>query len=586
MRRNRKSPALFFAGLTLGALALAGCTSTTGTTASGETDTAANAASDVSSGYTALAYADLGIDEAAAVDESKAVDVTLADGASSADAGVSVDGDTVTITAAGTYRLSGSLSAGSVVVNVDSGQVNLILDGVSITSDETAAINVVSADSVVVYLADGSTNTLSDAATAATSSDEDAPTAVLYSKADLTIEGSGSLAVSASINDGITSKDSLIIEGGTISVDAADDGVNGKDHIVVLDGTLTINAGGDGIKSDNDEVLTDATSAKGVAWFSGGMVSVTAGDDGIQAERQLTVDGATLTVAAKDHGLDSEGVLSVSDGTVNVTESYEAMQGAAIILSGGEGTLVSSDDGINAAGGYLDTSSTATTGDQMQGGPGGDVGGGQPPSGDRGGPQQQTQDASTTADNAAAVTQPGGGGGMGGDPTVTDPSELTVSGASGGGMGGMEQGDSGSGRYLEISGGTWSIDAQGDGLDANGDFTMSGGTVTVQGPSANNNSAVDTDSFTVNGGTLTAVGSSGMLVTPSGGSQASVVAVFSGGVAAGSEVTLTDASGNVVATVTTERVSQALEFSSPDISSGATYTVTVAGTEVGTVTAS
>jgi len=559
----RRKPATIFAGLTLGALALAGCTSTAASTASGETAVTADAASDATSGYSVLNYDDLGLEAVADVDESAAVDMELT--------------DSVTISKAGTYRLSGAIAAGSVTVDVAEGQVNLILDGVSITSDETAAINIVSADAVVISLADGSTNTLSDAATATASTDGDAPSAVLFSRADLYIEGSGSLKVSASVDDGITSKDSLIIEGGSISVDAADDGVNGKDHIAVLDGVLTINAGGDGIKSDNDEVLTDSTSTKGVAWFSGGTVAITAGDDGVQAERQLTVDGAAVTVAAEDHGLDSEGALSVASGSVDVTESYEALQGAVVVLSGGTGSLVSSDDGVNVAGGYLDEATTTTTTTSDGGGgqaPGGDMGGGQPPSDRQGG--QMPGDG-----------EGGMGGGMGGDTSVTDPSEITVAPASGGGMGAMpDESNDGSGRYLSITGGTWTVDAQGDGLDANGNIAMSGGTVTVYGPSSNGNAPVDADSYSVTGGTLTALGSSGMLVTPGEGSQGSVVAVFSGGVAAGSVVKLTDAAGGVVASVTTERVTQALIFSSAEIESGATYTVTVAGVEVGTVAAS
>ncbi|MGC4175500.1 carbohydrate-binding domain-containing protein [Demequina sp.] len=575
----RRKPSLIFAGLTLGALALAGCTSTTGTTASGETATDAQVTSDMSSDYAELAYSDLGIDEADAVDASAATDIALS------------GSEDVTISEAGTYRLSGTLKDASVVVDVAEGQVNLILDGVSITADETAAINVVNADSVVISLADGTTNALSDSATAAVSEEEDAPNAVLFSTADLYIEGSGSLTVSATINDGITSKDSLIISGGSITVDSVDDGVRGKDHIVVLDGVLTINAGGDGIKADNDEVLTDASSTKGVAWFTGGTVAITAGDDGVSAERQVTVDGGSVSVSAVDDGIHTEGVLSISDGSVNVTQSNEGLEGAVVLLSGGTGSVVASDDGINVAGGYLEetTTTSAEGGTDAQTdsqtdtrAQGGGPGGGEPPSGDMGG-ERPAGGGARPSDGADRQMQ---GGGMGGDASVTDPSSLTVSSGSGGGMGAMPgESNDGSGRYLLISGGTWNVDAQGDGLDANGTMSITGGTTTVQGPSTNGNGPTDADSYSVTGGTLLAVGSSGMLVTPGEGSQGNVVAVFSGGVAAGSEVTLTDASGTVVASVTTERVSQALIFSSPDIESGASYTVSVAGVEVGEVTA-
>jgi hypothetical protein len=573
---NRTKPSLFFAGLTLGALALAGCTAESGETSnSSPTATATTTAStvSVSTDYSELAYDDLGIDEAAAVDESSATDLTLS------------GSEDVTISSAGTYRLRGTLDGGSVVVDVGSGQVNLILDGVTITADETAAINIVNADAVVVSLADGSTNTLSDAETAAASEEEDAPNAVLFSTADLTIQGSGSLTVKATINDGITSKDSLIIAGGTISVDSVDDGVRGKDHIVVREGTLTITAGGDGIKADNDEVLADASSTKGVAWFEGGTVKITAGDDGVTAERQVTVAGASLSIAAEDDGIHTEGVLSVASGAVAVSTSYEGLEGAVVSVSGGDVSIVASDDGINVAGGYLEESSTGasdTTGTadagegQMQGPPGdgtrpdrGEMPGGEMPGGGMGGDIQ------------------GGGGGMG-DTAVTEASELTVTAASGGGMGGMPgESNEGSGRYLSISGGTVTVDAQGDGLDANGTLAITGGTVTVAGPSSNGNAPVDADSYSVSGGELLAYGSSGMLVIPDAdASQGTVVAAFSGGVAEGSRVTITDASGTELASFTTVRTTQSVTYSSTEVVTGEEYTVTVAGVQVGAVAAS
>ena len=183
---------------------------------------------------------------------------------------------------------------------------------------------------------------------------------------------------------------------------------------------------------------------------------------------------------------------------------------------------------------------------------------------------------------------PSGGGGMGGDTTVTDASELTVTAASGGGMGAMPgESNDGSGRYLAISGGTVTVDAQGDGLDANGTLTISGGTVTVAGPSSNGNAPVDADSYSVSGGELLAYGSSGMLVTPDAdASQGTIIATFSGGVAAGSVVTLTDASGTEVASFTTARTTQSVTYSSTEIASGDEYTITVAGVEVGSVAAS
>jgi hypothetical protein len=253
-----------------------------------------------------------------------AVDVALADGASTGGTGAAVKGNVVTITAAGTYHLSGSLTDGQVVIAAgEQDTVRLILDGVSLTSTTTSPFVVQSADEVLVYLADGSTNSLTDAATYADTSEE-APSAALYSKADLTIAGSGSLTVKGQSNDGIHSSDGLVLVSGTVTVTAVDDGIVGKDYLVLLDGDWTVTAGGDGVKSDNE-----ADSDRGYLLVAGGELTVDSGDDGVKAYNTLGVTGGTVTVANSVEGLESQHI-TISGGTVDVT---------------------SSDDGVNAAGG-------------------------------------------------------------------------------------------------------------------------------------------------------------------------------------------------------------------------------------------
>ena len=152
--------------------------------------------------------------------------MTLADGASTVAAGsssdaVKVDGDTVTISAAGTYRLCGSLSDGQVVVAAgEEDVVRIILDGRRPRSSTGSPFVVQSANEAILFLADGTTNSLQDAATY-TDQGEDAPNAALYSMADLTIAGRGSLTVNGQYNDGIVSKDGLVLAAGNVTVDAA-----------------------------------------------------------------------------------------------------------------------------------------------------------------------------------------------------------------------------------------------------------------------------------------------------------------------------------------------------------------------------
>lgn len=159
-------------------------------------------------------------------DAQNAVSVTLEDSGSSADGdGVEVttgdDGQTVRLTVPGTYVLSGTLTAGQVVVDVAAeGDVTVVLDGADITSTVGPALQVVSAEDATVVLADGSSNHLADPADYAVTKDTvdeatkdtvDAPNAALYSTSDLTIAGDGALCVEAAFNDGITSKDGLVI---------------------------------------------------------------------------------------------------------------------------------------------------------------------------------------------------------------------------------------------------------------------------------------------------------------------------------------------------------------------------------------
>ncbi|WP_062314864.1 carbohydrate-binding domain-containing protein [Demequina rhizosphaerae] len=582
-----RKPTTVFAGILAGSLLLAGCstdaatstedtaTGTTGTTQSEDSTTSTSSTAAASGEFTEVTYADLDVkDEDLNVDESSAVDIALADGATAAGDGYTVDGDTVTITDGGVYRLSGTLSAGQVVVATDDKDVTLILDGVDITAEGTGALDIEDADEVIILLADGSTNSLSDAADATASTDEDydGPNAALFSRADMWITGDGSLTVNGVANDGITSKDGLVIDSGTINVTATDDGIRGKDYLVVLDGDITVDAGGDGLKADNENMANDDGVPVGVAWISGGTLDITAGVDGIDAYYQAMVEGGDITIAADDDGITTKGVLRIADGTVDITQSYEGLEGRLIRLTGGDGTIVASDDGFNVSSG-----SGSTAGDGSA-----DVGGGMGGGRDRqsGGPgaapsSSSTDDTAsttgTTATTAAYTTT----------ASSTDGAIDVTTIAGGGGMGGgMEQAEEG--LELEISGGTWYIDADGDGLDSNGDAVMTGGTVVVEGPTNSGNGAVDVSGeFTISGGTLLASGSSGMFEAPTADGQGVLSIGFQSQLAEGTVLTVTDADGDFVASFTTSKVAQAIVLSTTDVVSGETYTVIADATVTG-----
>ena len=295
-------------------------------------------------------------------DPLEATTVKLADGSSKVTgSGAKVKGDDVKITKAGTYILSGSLSDGQVEVNSPGdGKVRLVLDGANISSASTSPLVITAADEAVVILADGAKNTLSDTVAAAQDDKEpDAPTATLFSAADLTIAGAGSLTVNGKSNDGIVSKDGLVILAGNITVNALDDAIGGKDYLVVDDGTLSATAGGDGVKSNGD-----TPGELGWVRFDGGTSTVDATADGVSAEGSVTFIGGTVEVAKSEAGVKAP-VIGVSGGTVSVTATKDGIKssrgtapgaakavqdGVTLTISGGTLNIDAAGDGIDARG--------------------------------------------------------------------------------------------------------------------------------------------------------------------------------------------------------------------------------------------
>lgn len=336
---------------------------------------AANADASGAAGAASQAEASGGWDESDATAIALSGDSATASGHNAA--AVSVDGSTITITASGTYVVSGTLTDGEIVVAADGADVHLVLNGASITNADGPAIDVRDAGSAVLVLARGSDNALADGAAYADTG-EDAATAALFSSdtLTLTLTGTGSLTVTGAYKDGISSKNGLAVTGSpTITVNAADDGLRGKDWLLIDGGTLTVTAGGDGLKSSEDDDET-----KGFVALGGATVSVTAGDDGVTATTDVTVEGTNLTIAAgggqagatvqTQPGPDQTDSASSSDdttakpkgiaagvsytqdsGTVRIDAADEGVQAAFVNVGGGVLTVDSGDDAINASNG-------------------------------------------------------------------------------------------------------------------------------------------------------------------------------------------------------------------------------------------
>lgn len=438
--------------------------------------------------------------------------------------GVTVSDGVITITKAGNYKLTGTYEGQIKVEAADSDMVRLILNNATITNSTGAAINVVEADEVVIYTASGTTNTVSDGSSYSDTA-SGSPDAAIYSKSDLTLAGEGTLKVEGKYEEGIHTSDGLVIASGTLEVNAANTGIKGKDYVDILDGTITVTATKDGIKATND---TDGN--RGWVRLSGGTVNISAGDDGFKAERVLEISGGTLNITQANEGIEAQ-YINILDGTVNVT---------------------SSDDGINASYSTTSTSTESTTATSTN-------------QSAQGGQNSAPQAPSGSAGQAPA------GGGQAPSGTMGQP---PAGGGAGGGMGGgtFEVVDA----TINITGGTVTVNANGDGIDSNGTATLSGGTLIVNGPFTGGNASLDTNGDLLLNGTTVAAGNSGdMFEAPSTNSTSGYVKISNvSNLSAGTTVQVTDSSGNVVANYKVTNSSTALILvSSSKITKGESCTV-------------
>lgn len=500
-------------------------------------------------------------DKEVGYDEDTATAITLSDNASSCDSSsVSISDNTITITDEGTYLLTGSLSDGQVIVDADDKKVQLVLDSVDINCDTSAALYVKAADKVFVTLASDSENTLSNTNDFVAIDDNNID-AIIFSKDDLTLNGSGTLTVTAKYGHGIVSKDDLVITSGTYQITAAKHALSGQDSVRIADGILTLNAGTDGIHSENTD-----DDAKGFIYIANGDISITADSDGFDAEETLQVDGGNIEVYAGDDGLHSDDDLIITAGTINVTKSYEGLEGMTVTIEDGDISVVSSDDGINAAGdGTSEESSQSGTppekpddSDSTEDRP-------EPPNGfDKNDNSSADSNSDSNSDSKPADLPDGnagpgdGNGGPGGD--------------NGGPGGGMEEATDYN--LIQISGGKIYINASGDGIDSNGNLTVTGGEIYVDGPTSGGDGALDCSGTTlISGGTVIAVGSSGMAENfDSSSAQGSMITTVSDSMITG-DITLKDSDGNTIVSYSPSKEYSSVVISCADLKEGETYTL-------------
>lgn len=553
--------------------------------------------------------------------------------ASGADASsVTASGDTLTISGEGIYILSGKSDSMGIVVDAPAdAKVQLVLAGLSLSCDGGACLHVKSADKVFLTVKDGTENSLASTGELA---DADGADGTVFSKADLTVNGAGSLSVTSEAGNGVVGKDEVTLVSSVTAIDAPKGhAIDANDNIAIHGGTWDLSSGKDGLHSENDDDQT-----KGWVYADGGTISIAAGTDGIDAGSQVQIDGGSLSLECGDDGIHAELDLVINGGTVDVTRCAEGVEGGTVTITAGDVSVTADDDGINATG-TPDKSADGAQGDAGNGMPdfgngfpGKGAKGGQVADGDDQGPDdgQQAGRGSSDGNGSQPPATPDGGmpsnmesdtsdrpsppampegmeppsaprtttGDRQGTPSGNGESESGTTGGQGESVTGdaesqgtTPQGDGQGGQrpsgmpgggfgmmgsdetaILTISGGHVTVDAKGDGIDCNGLIHVTGGQTCVYGPTSDGNSAMDYGTeLRIDGGELVAVGSSGMAEDVSSESKQASMTVFL------DEGTTGDASvsvgNNSIAECSPTRQYSMLLVSTPAMRDGGTYDV-------------
>ena len=287
-------------------------------------------------------------------DSDEAVTITLSGSSAQASSdSVQIGDGAVTITAAGTYLLSGEYDGSIIVSAAKDDKVQLVLDGVSIASEDFAAIYVAQADKVFLTLAEGSENTLSNGGSFAQIDDSNVD-AVIFSRDDLTLNGEGTLRVTSPAGHGIVCKDELVITGGVYEIGAAKTAIRANDSIAVSGGSFTLAAYSDGLHAENSDDDT-----LGSIYISGGDFRISVSDDAIHATALVQIDGGSFEISAAE-GIEGTYV-QINDGEINITASDDGINAAykssactpTVEITGGSVTIsmgAGDTDGIDSNG--------------------------------------------------------------------------------------------------------------------------------------------------------------------------------------------------------------------------------------------
>ncbi len=536
----------------------------------------------------------------------EAVKITLSDsGISTSSDSVKINASTVTLTEEATYIFSGELTDGQIVVEADDkAKIQIVFDGVKINSAASAPLYVKTADKVFVTLAAASQNELSNGGKFV-SVDENNIDSVVFSKQDITFNGSGSLIVNSTAGHGIACKDDLVAVNCNLIINSASHGIDANDSIRVSGAKITTDSGKDGLHCENTE-----NNTLGFVYIAEGEIDIASAGDGISAGNYLQINGGKfnivtgggsengtkqssdsygdfmgggmhggpggpgidrpmnrpMSLTSSDNtqaddgstsikGLKATGSLLINDGSFIINSADDAVHSnLSVSVKGGSFQVASGDDGFHADETLLISAGEIEITECYEGLEALDVkvSGG-----------NIKLKATDDGLNAAGGVDSSGTGGRGGD---------IFGGGFGHGGGGMPSSSNGS---IVITGGELYINSSGDGIDANGYIEISDGYITVVGPTQGDTATLDYDtSATITGGTFVGTGASGMAQTFSDSSQG-VIALNVNTQEAGTVVNVKDSDGNNVITCSPELSFEVVILSSPQIVSGGTYTIEI-----------
>ena len=493
--------------------------------------------------------------------------------------GATASDQTVRITQAGTYLISGTLEDGQIQVEVgNQEEVNLVLNETQISSTTGAPILITQSAKTTITLMEGTQNVISHQMVMNDGEEvSKEEKAAIFSQDDLMITGTGSLTVDAKTYNGIVSQDDLVIEDGNFVIESANHGLKGKDSVVIEEGTFKMTTKGDAIQSDQG-----ADEEKGFITIRGGDFDLVAEQDGIQAQTKLVIEGGTFKIetgggyeagAVKEttsqppfnrgasataetattpsaKGLKAGQELVIEGGSLTINSADDALHtNGSLWMNGGEVTLSTGDDGLHADetvevnGGTVDI---LTSYEGLEG--------------------QVVRVNDGVIRLVATDDGINAAGGMDGSGFMSFFNPTTTS---------QQEGESG---WIELNGGWLYVNASGDGLDANGSIIMTGGVVIVEGPTSGHDGILDFDeTFDLQGGQLIASGGVGMLQTPSETSTQPTL-VIQDSFESGELIHIQSEEGAEIVTFSPSKASQVLIISSPDLKMESTYRVLSGGT--------